>query len=219
MSMTKREKRLVVILLIFVVFFVYYMLFLKPYLDDMTKINNKIAQDSVKVENNLANQESNNALIERITLLEQQVGELSIGISQGFDQPPMLVYLEDTINKHAKKMTFSFENVSQNGQLFVCPVTVTMQSTYEGIKNILSELAQGAYFVKVVELKVENGGVSEVTTTQMTEDGETVPVTTVVENDLNVSLKLEFFSIAGDVPADTVYSFDDNLSVGGDIFK
>ncbi len=220
MTMTKREKNLVLILLVLIALCAYWLFFLSPYVEEMKVLEAKNEANQIALYNKSQQQLKNTELLKNLTDNEQQIATLSEGITQGYDQPAILVYLEKTVKEHAQKLTFSFGETKQTGLLVACPATVTMQSSYDGLKKVLSALAEGEYFVKVTGLIAQLGSEEEVTTTETNEDGETVSSTTTKPSDkLDVTLNLEFFCMTGDIPSDTVYPFDSAHDFGGDVFQ
>ncbi len=220
MTMTKREKTLVLILLVLIVICAYWLLFLNPYIEDMKTLKTKTEEKQTELYNKSQQQLKNDELIKSLSGKEQQVADLSAGIAHGYDQPAILVYLEKTVKEHADKQTFAFGETRQTGLMIACPVTVTMQSSYDGLKSVLSELADGEFFVKVIGVGAQQGAEEDVTTTETAEDGEAVSSTTTKPSDkLNISLNLEFYCMVGDIPADTAYQFDSGHEFGGDVFK
>lgn len=220
MTMTKRERTLVLILLVLIVICAYWLLFLSPYIEDMKVIIAQTEGKQTELYNKSQQQLKYNELLESLSDKQQQVADLSAGITQGYDQPAILVYLEKTVKEHADKQTFSFGETRQTGLMVACPVTVTMRSSYDGLKNVLSSLADGEFFVKVTGIGAQQGAQEEVTTTETAEDGETVSSTTTKPSDkLDISLSLEFYCLAGDIQADKAYPFDSGHDFGGDVFK
>ncbi len=226
MNISKREKRLIIIVLILAILCVYYIYFLKPYFDDMRDLASAKSSKEALV---LANEQQ----LSRIALLDSQIEEkekeiedYSVSLSQGFDQPPILVYLEKVITQNAQKVMFEFGDVTTYEQLEICPITVTMKSTYNELKAILDELSNDEYFIKVTSLNAIITDAVPVEVVSKVYDevlGEyTEIITTQIPggaNMLDVTLSLEFYNNAGDIPPDTDYEFDDSsIGYGGDIF-
>ena len=239
MNMTKREKTLVLIVLVLAVLCVYYIYSLKPYLAEMEELTSEKSNKETQV-TSLNQQQARIAQLDaEIADMEAQLSEYNGTISQGFDQPPILAYLEETVNDHTHKGMFVFEQVVPAGQMEVCTMTATLTGTYAGLKDLLSELSDGPYFIKVTKLNVAYGSVQPVLEDDETPvaseppaaDGQTSDEqpadeqtsdeneTITLENTLEITLTLEFYSKAGDIPPDTTYEFDDDsLETGGDIF-
>lgn len=239
MTMTKREKILICIVLILAVLFVYYMYFLQPSMKDLSELNN---QKNSKESTLLAYEQIKSSIEDtnkNISDLKNDITQIGGNIMPRFDQPAVLVYLNDTISEFAQKITYDFEEVKDIGQLKVCRVYVTMSSTYEGLKSILKSLEEGEYFAKVVGLETgwstsdapsadnnsENAaGPEDTGVTEDTEGSEstalTAPVSAPVsiENRIAVSLTLEFYNLDGELPPDKSYPFADGYFYGGDIF-
>ncbi len=227
MSISKREKVLIVIALIFAVFCMYYFFFLQPHTEKMSELNNKITDSDTNLKASQQMQASNAALEKRIAEDMAVVNELSSNITKGNDQPPLLVFLEETVKSNdAVKDTFLFGKPVQSGHLYVLPVTITFTSNYQSLKKILSVFADGKYFIKVTGLfaylKTENN-------IPAFEDGNTQDDTQGVTQDddeqtqpygmLEVKIMMEVYSLAADIPPDTEYAFDKDYTFGTDIFS
>ena len=163
MNITKREKKLIILVVILALFCVYYIYFLSPYLADVESLNKQKSSDQIQ----LSTQDQLQAEIDQLDLLiasnQADIAKYSEGISTGFDQPAILYYLEQTINQYAQKVMFSFESTSRFGQMEVCPVKVTMVGTYENLKKLLTALADGKYFVKITSLSASQTSTIEYT--------------------------------------------------------
>lgn len=220
MKMTKRERFLVIVLLILVVVLAYWMLLLNPHINAMDELAGKKTDTQTQLFDMSLKQVQYEELQKQIADKDKQIGDFGKSIPEGYDQPAVIVYLKETIGKNATKQVFAFTETEQIGQMLACPVSVTMQCTYDGLKKVLSDLGSGDYYVNVVGLNAHAGEDETVTTTRTNEDGEEVSVATVVPSDkIDVVLMLVFYCLAGDVPADTAYSFDSGYQFGGDIFK
>ena len=229
MSISKRERTLVTFVLILAVVCAYYLFFLKPYTEEM----NALKMDQSSKEMLVLTYDEQAARLSQIeteiTENEALAASYSDTISQGFDQPPMLVYLEETVNAHAEKVMFAFQELRTFGQLEVTPVTATMICSYDGLKALLSALAEEEYFIKVTNLHVnyspiyEDADLGDTGDTGDIGDGtedETVSQLTVIGYNLNVTMDLEIFNLVGNIPSDTEYTFDDDFNeFGGDIFE
>ena len=98
-----------------------------------------------------------------------------------------------------------------------------MFSDYTGLKEILSELAQGQYFVKTTGLNISARSdlempADEQEETQNDNDDEDVTTPPHSAHFLEVTLHLEFYSLLEDIPPDTDYDFGD-YQYGADIFR
>lgn len=224
MNMTKRERILVSVVLVLAVFCLYYIFFLKPNMDELKTVNSDIESKEELVTSVRQEKQILSSAEETISGNEEKISELSDGISVGFDQPVILVYLEDTVNEYAKKVTFSFSDERQIGQLNVCPAKITMTSSYDGIKSILSDFENGPYFIKVVSLNVMTDAKMESETDSASDNPDEQPATTVKtvtadkDDDLIVTISVEFYSQLGDLVEASGYGFADGYQYGGDIF-
>ena len=220
MTMTKREKVLVSVVLVMAVFCLYFLFYFKPNMDQLS-----ILKDDISNKESLAATVSQQrqiiaAMDKAIEDNEARIKELSGGISIGFDQPAVLVYLEKTVNEHATKYTFTFNDITQVGQLYVVPVNITMACSFDGLKALMSAFNDSPYFIKVVAIKVTT--IPE--TTPVTQEGETtqtaVPSTPAVKNDeMAITLDIEFYGQPGELEAGRTYDFAEGYQYGGDIFN
>lgn len=219
MTISKRERTLIVIVAILAVICLYYVFFLKPHLDEMQQVNSSISDNEALIyareQQKVIIQNLDGTIVEN----EQKAANMSAGITQGFDQPPVLVYLKKTISDNANKLMFTFGNLSQAGQMVVCPVSITMTSSYEGIKNILAELNNDQYFIKVTALSIMAGADSAAATVPVADGTLPAEIITAPNNLLEVKLDVEFYSFSVPLPEDTAYSFGDGYQYGGDIFN
>ena len=119
MTMTKREKTLVWVLFILILICAYWLLYLQPYIDDMNSLKDQISSKQADFDIKAQQQIKNNELIKNLSDDQQQVEKLKAGINHGYDQPAILVYLEETVKAHAKKQTFMFSETRQTRNNFV----------------------------------------------------------------------------------------------------
>lgn len=229
MNMTKREKSLITIVLVLALLCAYYLFFFKPFYEDLKIFKSDKTSKELQVTTYEDQVKQIEALDKQIEENEALISVYDGVISEGCDQPPLLVYLEKTVNDHADKIMFSFGDIVQHGQLQALPATATMTCSYDGLKQVLSAFADDTYFIKVTRLDTQYSSVyAEPDSADTDAEGEPAdtPATDdteaeleVIGYELNVTMQLEFYNISGDIPADTVYTFDDDITqFGGDIF-
>lgn len=220
MTMTKREKVLVSIVLVLGLFCLYFLAYLNPRLNELRTLNLDIENKAVDA-TNVQMQEQIIAGIDRaITANEEKIAALNTGISAGFDQPALLVYLEKTVNEHATKTSIIFSDFQRVGQFDVCSATIAMTSSYEGLKALLAAFGESPYFIKVVSLKAEldTERLMEAAAAQTeAAEGGAVPVPS-VDEPINVKMDIQIYTQPGAVGA-AVYDFADGYQYGGDIFS
>lgn len=153
MNISKRERTLITIVLILAVIAAYYVFFLKPYIDDFGELSSQRTTKSVDLETKTMQQAQVDKLDEQIAGLTEEIESTIANIPQGFDQPPMLVYLEETVNTHAQKIAFTFKHPEMDGQMTITPVTISMYSSYDGLKAILQEFSSGKYVIRVTGMR------------------------------------------------------------------
>lgn len=226
MTMTKREKILIFIVLILAVLCVYYIYFLQPCFKELDNLNSENALKESTLSTNEMIEASTKKATDDIEEIKNDIALMNGSIMQQFDQPAVLVYLDETIRKHANKIMYDFEEITIVGQLKVCQVKVTMITTYENLKAILKSLQQGEYFASVVGLEAKLNVIIEIedplaSGTEDSADKEspsTDSVPSVPENSLAVGILLEFYNTGEDIPPDREYPFSNGHSYGGDIF-
>ncbi len=225
MSMTKREKILIVIVLILAVFFVYYMYLLKPCLDESEALKADNENKMQLIATNEKMQQNVHEIDERNSDYEGRLSQYGGSILEDFDQPMVLVYLSDIVAEHGTKLTIAFERVSETNHVSINRALVTMNSTYDGLKSVLQSLDEGAYFLKVTGLTVTQEQPEEVlgdkTTDTESDEGappEELSAPPLPEDSLNVTMTLEFYNFGRELPPDKQYPFTEGKSYGGDIF-
>ncbi|MGE5496201.1 MAG: hypothetical protein ACM3S4_12965 [Burkholderiales bacterium] len=222
MSMTKREKILIVIVLILAVFFVYYMYLLKPRLDESEALKLDIENKKQLIATNEMMQQNVNEIDKRNSLFEGRLSQYGGSILEGFDQPSVLVYLADIVSDYADKLTIAFERVNETSHVSINKAMLSMNATYDGLKSVLKSLDEGSYFLKVTGLTVTQERPEEILAGEIAgAEGETsTPEETSepAENSLNVTMTLEFYNFGADLPPDKQYPFTEGRSYGGDIF-
>ena len=218
MTMTKREKVLVAIVLVLGVFCLYFLAYLNPRLSELRTLNLDIENKAVDA-TNIQMQEQIIASIDRtIAANEDKIAELNAGITTGFDQPALLVYLEQTINEHGTKTSLVFSDLKKVGQFDVCSATIAMTSSYDGLKALLAAFGESPYFIKVVSLKAELDTKKIAQAAAQAEAAEgAVPVPS-VDEPLNVKMDIQIYTQPGVVGA-AVYDFAEGYQYGGDIFS
>lgn len=237
MKVSKRERTLIIVVLLLAAVSAYYLLFLKPYMTEIGELNVMRANSEIQVETYAQLKTNIDLLDTQIEEKETEIIEYSKDITVGFDQPPVLVYLENTVDKHAQKMMFAFGMAEYMGQMTISPVTITMKTTYEGLTSFINEVTQDDFIINVTNIDARQAVIDETVIEEVDEDitvediveegSEDAPVTPAIEDVsaeeseylLQVTITIEIYTMAGDVPSDAIYVFDDNeYNYGGDIF-
>ena len=221
MTMTKREKVLVTIVLVMAVVCVYFLFFLKPNMDEFRLLSDDITNKEMMSSTVQQQQQIIASMDKAIEDNEARIQELSGGISIGFDQPAVLVYLEKTVNEHATKVTFMFNNMRQTGQLYVCPVSISMVSSFDGLKALMAAFNDSPYFIKVVAINVTK---PEQQTVPAAEEGDTIETPALSSpvadaDEMNITLDIELYGQPGSVDTGKTYDFAEGYQYGGDIFN
>ena len=219
MTMSKREKVLVSIVLVLGVFCLYFLAYLNPRLNELRTLNIDIENKAVDA-TNVQMQEQIIAGVDRaIAANEEKIAALNTGVTAGFDQPALLVYLEKTVSEHATKTGIIFPDFQRVGQFDVCSATIVMTSSYEGLKALLAAFGESPYFIKVVSLKAEldTERLVKAAAQAETAEGGTVPGPS-IDEPVNVKMDIQIYTQPGSVGT-AVYDFAEGFQYGGDIFS
>ena len=224
MSISKRERMLIVVVVLLALLGAYYLYYLKPCLDDINELNADIAAKELQLATNEQQKKQLDQIDADIADLDEQLALFGGSVAQTFDQPPVLVYLTDTVREcGAAKGAINFREPEQVGQIERCTIIVAMTATYDGLKKVLDALQDAPYLIRVTQLTVVIPTAQDIANATTTDDGSaTDPATTqipeFVPEVLNVTLTLDFFSLSGEIPEDATYAFDTVRQYGGDIF-
>lgn len=220
MTMTKREKVLVSIVLVMAIVCFYFLFYLKPNMDELRLLSSDIADKEALASSVMQQKQIIASIDKAIEENEARIESMSGGITTGFDQPDVLVYLEKTVNEYATKTTFAFDTISQTGQLYVCPIKISMVGSFDGFKKLMAAFNDSPYFIKVVAVEITT---PDRTATPDTEESETLvisaPSSPVAKNgEINVTLNIELYSRPGQLEEGKTYKFAEGYQYGGDIF-
>ncbi len=219
MTMTKREKILVSVVLVMAVFCLYFLFYFKPNIDELNLLNKDISNKETQASTVAQQRQIITAMDKAIEENEARIKVLGGGISTGFDQPSVLVYLEKTVNEHAKKTSFVFSDMNQVGQLYVVPVSISMECRFDGLKALMKAFNESPYFIKVVDIDVE----MLPQTIPIIQEGETtdavVSTTTTKKEEMAIKLDVEFYSRTGQSEPGIAHEFANGYQYGGDIFN
>lgn len=230
MKVSKREKTLLITVLMLAIVCGYYLLFLKPYLTEMSDLTIQKANSETQVQTYTQLKKNVDQINDQIEEKKLEIIEYSNDILIGFDQPPVLVYLEEAVGRYAQKQMFLFLPPEYIGQMSSSPVKVTMITTYDGLKGFIEEVSNSQYIITVSNIQASVASSTE--PDSFTEEGVDdtskneperldtgIPALDESDNLLEVTLELKIYSMYGEVPADKVYPFDnESYNYGGDIF-
>lgn len=230
MSMTKREKILIVFVLILAVVCVYYIYFLQPCLKEITDLNSQKDINESNIRTNEQIKLKIEELTQKISDDEKKISKFSDSIFSAIDQPDVIVYLYNTINKYGQKVITNFNSLTNAGQIKVCSVSVTFNGTYNALKCILKELSEGEYLVKVTELtaapfvlppvELPQGESTASPTPKATDEQSSANQSPAVTDLLSINLTLEFYYIGTEISPGKTYPFTEGaIQYGGDIFQ
>lgn len=223
MKLSKREKVLIIMVLIIMSALAYIFLFLTPHLDEIKEIDSQNITNEGIIQTNKVLKQRVIEITEQLAEDKKLLAEFGEGIKSTFDQPPVLVYLYETIkSRQCDKLMIYFVGSGVLGQVKYFTVTVTMKGKYDDLKNVLKDFSESDYFIKVInlsaELKVKESNEDETTDDPSFTDNFSEPEV-VMDDRLDISMDLEFYYIGDEIPPDTIYDFlDGAIQYGGDIF-
>lgn len=237
MSISKRERILLIIVALFALFGAYYLLYLKPCTDEIKELNSNIETKELQVYANEQQKNSAERLQEDIDGMDEQLAQYGDSAAYSFDQPPILVFLSKTIDDNACKNLIGFNRTEQIGMVQRYEIKIVMTGTYASFKQVLSALEKAPYMMRISGLMIDTdvqatpvGTDTQTDTDESAEadtDNGTAPeaVTTAPETvnlssnkQIMVTMSLDYYCLPGEIPADTVYTFDTVRQYGGDIF-
>jgi Tfp pilus assembly protein PilO len=220
MSISKREKVLIIVVVLLALLGVYYLYYLKPCMEKIEDLKVEIASSQAELSTLALQKSQQGTLEEQLAEVDAGLAKYADGSAQAFDQPPILVFLSKTAGDNAIKGAIYFDFPVQVGQIQRCPISITVTCTYDGLRTLLSDLSSAPYLLRVTSisagLPTEDDGTDETASGDTSESSE--PQTPLIPNGLEVKLTLDFFCLTGDIPVDTAYEFDTGRQYGGDIF-
>jgi len=237
MSISKRERILIFAVIIIAAIGAYYMLYLKPCLDDISALNADVTVLQQEKDDAALQNAQSAQLLEDIAKMETDLALYGDTITHTFDQPPVLVYLSDTVNTYADKSTIDFERTEQTeeaGLIQRYTITVRMVATYDGLKQLIAALEDAPYLMRISELSLstdievpvvnqeETADTGDDAGTDTTASTDTASSETQVDASLykliGVEMTLDFYCLSEPLSDDAIYSFDTPRQYGGDIF-
>jgi len=231
MSLSKRERVLLIVVALLAVAALYIMFYFKPFIETYNETQDEI--DTLLIEQNTLNQQNAQTenLLTQVNSLDAQLAQYGDGVTHAFDQPAVLVYLSDTVNQYAQKNTITFEYAAQTGTVEQYSIRVTLITTYDGLKQLLAALDDAPYMMRISAM---SAFIYEPLTTVAADDALDTTDTT---NDptgatppqggslaapdpelISVDLQLNFYCLSNPLPEDADYTFDTPRQYGGDIF-
>lgn len=237
MSISKRERMLLIIVALLALFGAYYLLYLKPCTDEIKELNSDIETKELQVFANEQQKNSTEQLQKEIDSMDEQLEEYGDSAAYSFDQPPVLVYLSKTVGDYAVKNSIEFKRTEQTGVVERYEISIEMTGTYDEFKKVLNALEKAPYMIRISGLMIETPLLDTSTQTDTAEstdanaDNDTDKDTptdtgTDVQEAMNLSSKkqiiatmtLDYYCLPGEIPPDTEYTFDTARQYGGDIF-
>ncbi len=191
MKISKREKVLLVFAIVLALGAIYYFYFLSPFLTEMKDISAKATEKESKLQV-LDIQNTQLQLMEKqIADLDAQNAEILKTIPSGYDQPELLVYLYQLIEKNGQKASYDFEEPADLVKLDNSKATLHFYTDYAGLKKVLQDLKESRFNNRIVTMAVtlepeesdkkegaQKSSTSKTTTTKTGNRTETTTTTT-----------------------------------------
>lgn len=159
MKLSKREQVMLsgaLIIAIAALFLVYYYMPVQSELKILKEQSDKLAYELESAKQTKILVES---LEKQIENLQQQVEENHPDLLRVWDQPEVLVYLEEVIARLGIKEQVTFFDViaAEDSVYEAGSVMLTLNTNYRALKRLLGELEQGRYFTTVQSLDIAAG--------------------------------------------------------------
>ncbi len=203
MTLTKREKFLIVFGLIIVTVAVYVMYFLVPYLQNTSDTKQRLASAQSRL--NVLNMQAIN--IENIkgdiTTLEENLKEKGATVSTGIDHAKILLYLEDLIKGRAQEVSIlaPADQATQAEKFETRQITMEFRTTWKNYVAIMDDLKKNDLYNQVAYIQTEyrkaNAGAAPLTASPDTTQTATPEATLMPaddENVIHVHLELVFYA-------------------------
>lgn len=197
MTLSKREKFLIVFGLIVVTVAVYVMYFLMPYLQNTSDTQQRLASAQSRL--NVLNMEAANlgSIKDTIAELDGSLKEKGATVSTGIDHAKILIYLENLISSRAKGVSIMAPaDQAQTGKFNTQHITIEFRTTWKNYVAIMddlkkNELCSQVAYVQAEYRKPESQG-APTASPDLPETAAAAPITD--KNVIAVHLELVFYA-------------------------
>ena len=202
MKLTKREKILLPTVLIIILSALFLNFFYLPIHKNIKEL--EIQTDSLNQEIQVMEDKSNN-----LNELKQDIEELSKQIDNDYsdilriwDQAELLVLVENMVSKLSEQQSIDFFDVTDTSTLQAGVISLSFQTNYKDLKEILHKLENADYFNTISNYSI--------TARDLLENED---------YDLDVTMDLRFYSVKLDNEYPDDYGFMKNKYGKNNIFK
>lgn len=146
MRLSKRELSLLVLMLILAVGALYYTQFYTPMNKQLTDLASRSQNLSIQITdvkskiNNISDIES------KINELDHEFNSLKEKFLDGWDEPVLMVYLEDLIGDSAVKSQVDFDRNAPDELYNSGTIKLSLNTNYHSFKSIISKLENGLLY-------------------------------------------------------------------------
>ncbi|HZK34731.1 MAG TPA: hypothetical protein VFD33_05415 [Bacillota bacterium] len=149
MKLSRRELFLLISVLVIAAGALYYTQFFTPIKEDISTLQDESDELMVQI-NNLKMQNNRiPALKEDLSTLEQDFEELTTSFLKGWDEPLLLVYLENMIGNTAVKDRTMFYLSDPREYYSSGTIDLELTTDYHSLKDIIVELENAPYYNKI----------------------------------------------------------------------
>lgn len=156
MTLTRREKFMIVIGLIVVSVAAYTMYFLLPYLEDTSQANQRLAAAQSRI--NILNAQSANigTMKDNIATLENELKDQGATIADGIDHARILLYLEELAKGRAVDVSIQTSvDQPEESKFLTQSVAMDFRTTWPQFVAMMEDLKQNKLYHRVAYLKSE----------------------------------------------------------------
>jgi len=140
MKLSKRELGLLVLLLVFAVGALYYTQFYTPMSKQLTDLASKSQNLTIQITDAKSRISKIPDVESQINELENEFDNLKEKFLDGWDEPVLMVYLEDLIGDLAEKTTIYFDRNSPDKLYNSGTIRISLNTSYQNFKSVISKL-------------------------------------------------------------------------------
>lgn len=199
MKLSKRELALLIIMLVIAAGALYYTQFYTPVSNEIADLKQKADSLAIQVMDAKTKSSKIPEIEAQLETLEQEFVDLTRNFLTGWDEPVLLVHLEDLIGDMAEKTSISLSTGKAEDYFSDGMLDLTLNTDYNSLKAIINALETSNYFNKPIAINISSSG-----------EGTDA---------LNVSLSLRFFTLNEPDPFQDDYDFMDGQYGKENIFK
>ncbi|HOB20765.1 MAG TPA: hypothetical protein PK830_01900 [Candidatus Atribacteria bacterium] len=146
MKLSKRELGLLVLLLVFAVGALYYTQFYTPMSKQLTDLASKSQNLTIQITDAKSRISKIPDVESQINELENEFDNLKEKFLDGWDEPVLMVYLEDLIGDLAEKTTIYFDRNSPDKLYNSGTIRISLNTSYQNFKSVISKLENGLLY-------------------------------------------------------------------------